>query len=385
MDTTVIMDLPHSESQDAKDSCPYDSNHHFQNHQFLHVDEQGLSTHLPLTGHRPRNGHFRGDSTASAASVGAAIQPFHHSHVKEESHGHGARHSTMTAGQRPSVRGHKRTKSAGNYTSAKDLSIYMTTGLYAHHPIPSFRSIEYGFNSLSQRGLTSESHLPTFDKGHSKQPLHPDKSSTDSSEEETSAVVEIQGDCGILSFRPQSLQKFATIQVFVLLACLLVTLNQALSSGYFNSVITTIEKRFDIPSRMTGLIASTFEIGNLITVIFVSYFGTHRHIPKWIGRGVVVTGLGSIVFSLAHFVARDNPLDMVNISGPLDDNICHIPSPSLNSPFVERARYVYLVLVEVVCCDDSYESNYCFSFCYVYTIYHILTIILSSFLLLLLF
>lgn len=74
-------------------------------------------------------------------------------------------------------------------------------------------------------------------------------------------------------------------QVFVLLLSFLVTLQQALSSGYINSVITTIEKRFEIPSSLSGLVASSYEIGNVITVIFVSYLGSRRHIPVWIGIG----------------------------------------------------------------------------------------------------
>lgn len=74
-------------------------------------------------------------------------------------------------------------------------------------------------------------------------------------------------------------------QIFVLLLSMLVTLQQALSSGYINSVITTIEKRFDIPSSYSGWIASSYEIGNVITVIFVSYLGSRRHIPVWIGIG----------------------------------------------------------------------------------------------------
>lgn len=74
-------------------------------------------------------------------------------------------------------------------------------------------------------------------------------------------------------------------QVFVFFLSILVTLQQALSSGYINSVITTIEKRFDIPSSLSGLIASSYEIGNVITVIFVSYLGSRRHIPVWIAVG----------------------------------------------------------------------------------------------------
>lgn len=92
-------------------------------------------------------------------------------------------------------------------------------------------------------------------------------------------------DCGILGCRPGGIQKFARIKIFVLLLSMLVMLQQALSSGYINSVITTIEKRFEIPSSYSGLIASSYEIGNVITVIFVSYLGSRRHIPVWIGIG----------------------------------------------------------------------------------------------------
>lgn len=48
---------------------------------------------------------------------------------------------------------------------------------------------------------------------------------------------ETSTNCGLFSFRPSCLQKMATIQVFVFLSCVLVTLNQALSSGYFNRLV----------------------------------------------------------------------------------------------------------------------------------------------------
>lgn len=108
-------------------------------------------------------------------------------------------------------------------------------------------------------------------------------------------------------------------------------------------MITTIEKRFDISSQMSGAIVSTFELGNLLTIIFVSYFGTHRHIPRWIGTGIVVTAIGSLIFAMPHFMSITNPFaKRVNSSdGSLINdaaNTCKIPKPALSSPFLEKAR-----------------------------------------------
>lgn len=113
---------------------------------------------------------------------------------------------------------------------------------------------------------------------------------------------------------------FLYLQIFVLLLSMLVTLQQALSSGYINSVITTIEKRFEIPSSYSGLIASSYEIGNVITVIFVSYLGSRRHIPVWIGIGAIIMGIGSIIMGIPHFTGEINP--GISLANQTSDNIC---------------------------------------------------------------
>ncbi|ESO04434.1 hypothetical protein HELRODRAFT_172826 [Helobdella robusta] len=60
-------------------------------------------------------------------------------------------------------------------------------------------------------------------------------------------------------------------------------------------VITTIEKRFDIGSFYSGLIAGSVEIGGASAAVFVSYFGSARHIPGWIGLGALLTGFGALL------------------------------------------------------------------------------------------
>ncbi|XP_006889195.1 PREDICTED: solute carrier organic anion transporter family member 1B3-like [Elephantulus edwardii] len=67
------------------------------------------------------------------------------------------------------------------------------------------------------------------------------------------------------------------------------------------SSITQIERRFDISSSVAGLIDGSFEIGNLLVIVFVSYFGSKLHRPKLIGIGCVIMGTGSLLTALPHF------------------------------------------------------------------------------------
>lgn len=132
-------------------------------------------------------------------------------------------------------------------------------------------------------------------------------------------------DCGYMACKPHCAQPLASIKVFVMLLSMLVTLQQALSSGYLNSVITTIEKRYEISSSTSGLIASMYEIGNVGTVIFVSYLGTRRHIPMFIGSGVIIMGIGSIIFSLPHFLSESYSSTFDYGPNMTDTNICRSP------------------------------------------------------------
>jgi hypothetical protein len=57
--------------------------------------------------------------------------------------------------------------------------------------------------------------------------------------------------CGLGPIRSDWLQKFANKKAYVLIYGLL-GCTFAASYGYFNGTITTLEKRFKIPSRTTG-------------------------------------------------------------------------------------------------------------------------------------
>ncbi|XP_051547108.1 solute carrier organic anion transporter family member 1C1-like [Myxocyprinus asiaticus] len=76
---------------------------------------------------------------------------------------------------------------------------------------------------------------------------------------------------------------------------------KAFQGSYMKSSITQIERRFDIPSSLIGVIDGSFEIGNLLVIAFVSYFGAKLHRPRLIGAGCLVMAVASFITAMPHF------------------------------------------------------------------------------------
>eukprot|EP00069_Balaena_mysticetus_P002772 bmy_16429T0 len=109
--------------------------------------------------------------------------------------------------------------------------------------------------------------------------------------------------CGWRAFAPTCLQAFNTPQGFLLFLCAASFLQGMTVNGFINTVVTSIERRYDLHSYQSGLIASSYDVAACLCLTFVSYFGGHGHKPRWLGWGVLVMGAGSLVFSLPHFTA----------------------------------------------------------------------------------
>lgn len=59
----------------------------------------------------------------------------------------------------------------------------------------------------------------------------------------------------------------------------------SMTYAYFNGTITTIEKRFKIPSKNTGLISVGNDISQMMVSAVLSYYAGKGHRPRWIGFG----------------------------------------------------------------------------------------------------
>lgn len=86
-----------------------------------------------------------------------------------------------------------------------------------------------------------------------------------------------------------------------LVAMAFVYFSKAFCGAYMKSSITQIERRFDIPSSLIGAIDGSFEMGNLLVIAFVSYFGAKLHRPRLIGVGCLIMTLGAYLTALPHF------------------------------------------------------------------------------------
>ncbi|XP_069018957.1 solute carrier organic anion transporter family member 3A1 [Embiotoca jacksoni] len=96
---------------------------------------------------------------------------------------------------------------------------------------------------------------------------------------------------------------FSNIKIFLISECALM-LAQGTVGAYLVSVLTTLERRFNLQSADVGVIASSFEIGNLALILFVSYFGAKAHRPRLIGCGGIVMAFGALLSALPEFLTK---------------------------------------------------------------------------------
>ncbi|XP_007891308.2 solute carrier organic anion transporter family member 3A1-like [Callorhinchus milii] len=89
---------------------------------------------------------------------------------------------------------------------------------------------------------------------------------------------------------------------------------QGISGAYLVSILTTLERRFDLQSTELGVIASSFEIGNLMIILLVSYFGGKGHRPRLIGCGGIIMAIGSLFCALPEFLSHQYQYKKVDTS-----------------------------------------------------------------------
>ena len=112
--------------------------------------------------------------------------------------------------------------------------------------------------------------------------------------------------CGCGSVRPSFLQRFARPVVFTAHAGLSIAVFLC-ALTYFNGILTTIEKQFQLSSSEVAALSVLNDAMSLSLVIFVNYYGQKSHRPRWIATGAILISISFIFCAMPHFLS--DPID----------------------------------------------------------------------------
>ena len=125
---------------------------------------------------------------------------------------------------------------------------------------------------------------------------------TDSPHSAYTADDEHTERCGLKCYHPNWMQRLAHPISYLICLSALVLVHSLLASGYISSILTTIERRYNLNSVELGIIVSSYDVTSMIFGVFVSYWGDKRNRAKVISKGGALVALGSLVFSLPYFI-----------------------------------------------------------------------------------
>ncbi|XP_070534289.1 solute carrier organic anion transporter family member 3A1-like [Ptychodera flava] len=158
-------------------------------------------------------------------------------------------------------------------------------------------------DNITSIGVTGEDGKQESDQGVQQAPktnvvVHISEGSNDSDD------LGRDHKCGICCCTCGCVQRLANSKYFLFMVCALLLL-QTYLAGFMASMITTIERRFDLFTTEVGILASMYEVGSLVAVVVVSFWGgkSQSHRPKWIATGACFIVVGCAVTILPHFLS----------------------------------------------------------------------------------
>ncbi|XP_074603030.1 solute carrier organic anion transporter family member 74D-like [Brevipalpus obovatus] len=169
-----------------------------------------------------------------------------------------------------------------------------------------------------------------------------------------SSSLTLDTSCGLCSFRPKFLQFFANKNAFLVVFCITSVL-QGMFSTYLVSVLTTIEKLYQIQSTTTGFLMSAAELGQIGGVLWLTYYGGRGDRPKWIACGMLVFSFAALLASSPHFLFHQSSSSSStrNIF-PSSSSSSSVPTESSSSPSSLEHNALF---IDRKLCSVSSSSN----------------------------
>lgn len=156
---------------------------------------------------------------------------------------------------------------------------------------------------------------------------------------ESESITDFEEDdveCGWGRIRPRMLQFFNRPPWFLAFLCLFAVTQGITVNGLVYVVTTTLERRFQLQSAKSGSISSAYDFSVMVVIIFVTYFGENRHKPKLLAMGAFTFALGSLIFSLPHYLTPFYDVSSGEFefcSAERDEAMCQSTEASLSGYF----------------------------------------------------
>ncbi|XP_034668642.1 solute carrier organic anion transporter family member 4A1 [Drosophila subobscura] len=147
-----------------------------------------------------------------------------------------------------------------------------------------------------------------------------------SADQDTDTLVDQR--FGWCNFQPQWLQRFCTAKWALFWLCWGGALQGLIVNGLINVSISTIERRFGLRSRQMGLVASGYDLASFACLVPVTYYGGRKGAskPRFIAIGLMVMGLGSLIFMLPNFLVASPYRATI-----AEANVCELESSGHNA------------------------------------------------------
>ncbi|KAK7075238.1 hypothetical protein SK128_013125 [Halocaridina rubra] len=107
--------------------------------------------------------------------------------------------------------------------------------------------------------------------------------------------------CGLGKIRSRYLQKLARPVTYLVISSV-VALVQGMFFTYSNATLSTVEKRFRLPSKVSGFTTTGNDLVQLFLSVHITYLAGQGHRPRWLAMGMIGASIGCVLAATPHFI-----------------------------------------------------------------------------------
>lgn len=119
-------------------------------------------------------------------------------------------------------------------------------------------------------------------------------------------------ECGMCGLRGRRLEKMRRPVIFLVFICIAAFSQSMCVNGLIGVTMSTVEKRYGLRSAQSGWIPASYELAGIPVLVTLGLVGNKVHRPRWMGVGMVLFAIGSLMYSAPHFITFSTGLSITD-------------------------------------------------------------------------